>query len=231
LARNYLSSLLKDEADFQLLAEFGDGRTAADAIVEHRPDLLFLDVCMPAMGGIDIFNSLPAGISPEVVFVTAYDRYAVQAFEAQALDYLLKPFRRERFQTTMDRIRRKLLAPAAAASQRMHIAVKCGDRIVIVRLDELDYVRAAANYVQMHVAGRIYEVRETMNTMEMRLPADRFLRVHRSYMVNLSMVQEFYPVGGGEYMIALRTGKELPVGPTYPAAIRQALALTSTSAH
>jgi two-component system, LytTR family, response regulator len=167
-----------------------------------------------------------------VVFITAYDQYAVQAFEAQALDYLPKPFRRERFQKTMDRIRRRLITSPAMARPgvpRMDpgldsIAVKCSDRIVIVRLDELDYVRAAANYVRLHVAGRVYEVRETMGNMEIRLPSNRFIRVHRSFMVNLGRMQELCPVGGGEYMIMLRSGKELPVGPTYPAAIRHALA-------
>lgn len=231
LARNYLTSLLKDETDFVLTGEFADGRAAARAIIDHRPDLVFLDVQMPAMSGLDLLCSLPSRATPEVVFITAYDRYAVQAFEAQALDYLLKPFRRERFQATLDRIRRKLVAPRAITRigmlriepTREHIAVKCGDGIVIVRYDELDYVRAAANYVQLHVAGRIVEVREKISTTEMRLPADRFLRVHRSYVVNLGLVQELFPVGGGEYMIRLRSGKELPVGPTYPAAIRQAL--------
>jgi two-component system, LytTR family, response regulator len=232
LARNYLTSLLRDETDFELAGEFSDGRAAAHAIVEQRPHLVFLDVRMPDMSGLDILSSLPATASPAVVFITAYDHYAVQAFEAQALDYLLKPFRRERFQKTMDRIRRRLVAPPAMARlgvPRMdpaldRIAVKCGDRIVMVRLDELDYVRAAANYVKLHVAGRVHEVRETMSTMEMRLPSNRFVRVHRSYMVNLGSMQELCPVGGGEYMITLRSGKELPVGPTYPAAVRQALA-------
>jgi two-component system LytT family response regulator len=224
--------LLREEIDFELAGEFGDGCAAAHAIAEQRPDLVFLDVRMPALSGLDILSSLPVAASPEVVFITAYDGYAVQAFEAQALDYLLKPFRRERFQKTLDRIRRRLVAPAAMVRPgvtptdfvRDRIAVKCGDRIVIVRLDELDYVRAAANYVQLHVGGKIHEVRETMSIMEMRLPAGRFLRIHRSYVVNLGSVQELCPVGGGEYMITLRSGKELPVGPTYPAAIRQALA-------
>ena len=231
LARLNLSSLLEAETDFELAGEFGDGRAAARAIAEQRPDLVFLDVQMPAMSGLEIIDALPADASPEVVFVTAHDRYAVQAFDAQALDYLLKPFRRERFQETLDRIRRRFNPTPAAALHGMsciepdleRIAVKCGDRIVVVRLDELDYVRAAANYVQLHVAGRIHEVREKISTMEMRLPAGRFLRVHRSYLVNLGLVQEMYPVGGGEYMIVLRNGKELPVGPTYPAAIRRAL--------
>jgi two-component system, LytTR family, response regulator len=232
LARNYLSSLLQRETDFELAGEFGDGRAAANAIVEHRPDLVFLDVHMPSMNGLDVLNALPPEASPEVVFITAYDSYAVQAFEARALDYLLKPFRRERFQETVARIRRKLGASrgmtrpglSGADPARERIAVKCGDRLVIVRLDDLDYVRAAANYVQLHVGGRVHEVREKISTMEMRLPADRFLRVHRSFLVNLDRVQELCPVGGGEYMITLRNGKELPVGPSYPAAIRRVLA-------
>jgi two-component system LytT family response regulator len=234
LARDYLKSLLRDESDFELTGEFGEGRAAAHAIVQQGPDLVFLDVRMPVMSGMDILKSLPATVSPEFVLITAYDRYAVQAFEAQALDYLLKPFRRERFQKTMDRIRTRLIRPAGTRPEGPgfypgpdSMTVKCGDRIVIVRLDELDYVRAAANYVRLYVAGTVYEVRETMNTIEMRLPANRFIRVHRSYVVNLGSLQELRPVGGGEYMITLRNGKELPVGPTYPAAIRQALA-TST---
>jgi two-component system LytT family response regulator len=103
------------------------------------------------------------------------------------------------------------------------MVVKCGDRIVFVPLDELQYIRAAANYVQLHLAAHVYEVREKISTMALRLPVDRFLRIHRSYVVNLAAVQELYPVGGGEYMMALRGGKQLPVGPTYPPAIRCAL--------
>jgi two-component system LytT family response regulator len=231
LARLNLSSLLEAEPDFELAGEFADGRSAASAICEQRPDLVFLDVQMPNASGLEVIGSLAADRSPLVVFVTAHEHYAVQAFEAQALDYLLKPFRRERFHATLDRVRSRFATPPRFATAQAQVErspdrmiVKCGDRVVVVPFDELAYVRAAANYVQLHLADRTYDVREKISTMELRLPADRFLRVHRSYLVNLTALQELYPVGGGEYMIALRNGKQLPVGPTYPSSIRRALA-------
>jgi two-component system LytT family response regulator len=230
LARLNLASLLAAEPDFEVTGECSDGRSAADAIVELRPDLVFLDVQMPNLDGLAVLDALPADSSPVVVFVTAHDRYAVTAFEAQALDYLLKPFRRERFRATLDRVRRKLDAAGAgmgtAAAGRLpdRMIVKSGGRVVLIPFGELTYVRAAANYVELHLIDRSVEVREKISTMESRLPSDQFLRVHRSYLVNLTAVQELYPVGGGEYMIALRNGKQLPVGPTYPPSIRRALA-------
>ncbi len=233
LARLNLATLLAAEEDFEVVGEYADGRCAADAIVEQCPHLVFLDVQMPGLDGLAVLDTLPADRSPVVVFVAAHDRYAVQAFEAQALDYLLKPFRRERFHTTLDRVRRKLAGTGAryetpASGRGGHtpdrMLVKSGGRVVVVAFDELAYVRAAANYVQLHVADRTYEVREKISTMQARLPPHRFLRVHRSYLVNLTAVQELYPIGGGEYMIALRNGKQLPVGSTYPSVIRRALA-------
>jgi len=232
LARLNLSRLLAAEPDFELTGEFADGRCAASAIAQLAPDLVFLDVQMPNANGLDVIGGLPRDRAPAVVFVTAHERYAVQAFEAQALDYLLKPFRRERFLATLNRVRLRLAAPgaprAAAAPDDIEagpdcMIVKCRDRVVVVPFDELAYVRAAANYVQLHLADRTYDVREKISTMESRLPAHRFVRVHRSYLVNLSAVLELYPVGGGDYMIGLRNGKQLPVGPTYPSSIRHAL--------
>jgi len=236
LARLHLSSLLQDESDFEIAGVFADGQQAAEAIGRQRPDLVFLDVQMPALSGLDLALAIASASSPAIVFVTAHERYAVQAFETQALDYLLKPFRRERFRQTLERARRRFgllrqtpdpgrLDATAAAAER--IAVKCGDRIVLVELRQLAYVRAAANYVQLYVGDRIYEVREKISSMQQQLPAERFVRVHRSYLVNLEAVLEMYPVGGGEYMIGLRNGKQLPVGPTYPAAIRRLLAESS----
>jgi two-component system, LytTR family, response regulator len=235
LARLNLTSLLAEEEDIELAGEYGNGRTAAEAISEHRPDLVFLDIQMPNMSGLEAIELLPADVRPIVVFVTAFDRYAVPAFDVQALDYLLKPFRRERFKQTLNRVRSHLSERGGIREPSMptpqagggrapdRIAVKCGDRLVFVEVDELEYVRAAANYVQLHAGDRVYDVREKISAMQARLPADRFLRVHRSYLVNLAAVLELYPIGGGDYMIALRSGRQLPVGPTYPPSIRRSL--------
>jgi two-component system LytT family response regulator len=230
LARLHLQSLLQGEPDFEVSGIFADGRSAAEAIGEQQPDLVFLDVQMPALSGMELACAMAPGAAPTIVFVTAHDQYAVQAFETQALDYLLKPFRRERFKATLERARRHFGAspqafpPGGAAGAVLdRIAVKCGDRMVLVALDELLFVRAAANYVQLHVGDRVYDVRAKISAMQLLLPSDRFLRIHRSYLVNLAAVLEMYPVGGGDYMVALRNGRQLPVGPTYPVSIRRSL--------
>jgi two-component system, LytTR family, response regulator len=229
LARRRLSTLLDVEPDFEVVGQCGDGRSAVGLITRLAPDLVFLDVQMPGMTGFEVLEALPVECTPAVVFVTAYDHFAIKAFDAQAIDYLLKPFRRERFQASLQRVRRgmlpsapQVLASFGAASDRL--VVKSGERLVFVPFDELEYIRAAANYVKLHLGQEICEVREAMAAMELRLPSERFVRIHRSYIVNLSAVRELYHAGGGEYLIRLRSGRELPVGPTYPALIRAALA-------
>lgn len=229
LARKNLLSLLAGEADFEMAGECADGRSAVKSIVALEPDLVFLDVQMPGMNGFEVLEALRHERLPAVVFVTAFDQFAVKAFDAQAIDYLLKPFRRQRFQETLTRVRRglvsrnagQLLASSRAAPDRM--VVKCGDRLVFVPYEELDYIRASANYVRLHVGRTTYEVRETIAAMESRLPAGRFVRIHRSFIVNLSTVRELYHAGGGEYLVILRSDKQLPVGSSYASVIRDAL--------
>jgi two-component system LytT family response regulator len=229
LARHHLSSLLSEENDFEIAGECGDGRSAVHLIGELAPDLVFLDVQMPVMGGFEVLDQLPAGCQPAVIFVTAFDQFAVRAFDAQAVDYLLKPFRRERFQASLDRVRRGLVGrggplPAACATvEPDRMVVKSGDRLIFLPFGELDFLRAAGNYVRIHVGSKSYDVRETITTVESRLPPDRFVRIHRSYIVSLAAILELYPSGGGEYMLALRGGRQLPIGPSYPPLIRQAL--------
>jgi two-component system LytT family response regulator len=228
LARRSLSSLLEAESDFDVVGECADGRAALAAIVRHEPDVMFLDVQMPEMDGFSLLGGLGGVRAPVVIFVTAYEQFAVRAFEAQALDYLMKPFRRDRFQASLERVRRHFgaheVGQALAASRPPdRVAVKCGDRLVFVSLDSLDYVRAAANYVRLHVGETTYEVRERMTTMETRLPRDRFMRIHRSYIVNLAALKELYRAGDGEYLVTLRSGRHLPVGPSYTSLIRAAL--------
>jgi two-component system LytT family response regulator len=229
LSRRSLSSLLEAESDFEVVGECADGRSALAAIVRREPDLIFLDVQMPEMDGFGLLGELGGVRAPVVIFVTAYEQFAVRAFEAQALDYLMKPFRRDRFQASLERVRRHFGTPEFGQSPPAsrppdRVAVRCGDRLVFVSLDSLDYVRAAANYVRLHVGETTYEVRERMTTMEMRLPRERFMRIHRSYIVNLAALKELCRAGDGEYLVTLRGGRHLPVGPSYTPLIRAALA-------
>jgi two-component system LytT family response regulator len=228
LARRSLSSLLEAESDFEVVGECADGRSALAAIVRREPDVMFLDVQMPEMDGFSLLKELGGERVPAVIFVTAYEKFAVRAFEAQALDYLMKPFRRDRFQAALERVRRHFGAselgqalPGSRPPDRM--AVKCGDRLVFITLDSLDYVRAAANYVRLHVGEINYEVRERMTDMETRLPRERFIRIHRCYIVNLAALKDLYRAGDGEYLVTLRSGRRLPVGPKYTSLIRAAL--------
>jgi two-component system, LytTR family, response regulator len=229
LARQHLSSLLSRESDIEVVGECGDGITAVETLTSLRPDLVFLDIRMPRLGGFEVLESLGGDCRPMVIFVTAFDQFAVRAFEAQALDYLLKPFHRERFHAALERVRRgagtfpgrEQLAALRSEPDRM--VVKSGDRLIFVPFDELEFMRAAANYVTLHFAGKTCEVRETLTAMEARLPAQRFIRIHRSYIVNLGAIVEVFPAGGGEYMLSLKSGRQLPVGPSYPATIRDAL--------
>jgi two-component system LytT family response regulator len=237
LARLNLSTLLQEEGDFEVVGECADAPSAAEAIARLGPQLLFLDVQMPGMDGFELLEALRAeaeheGAPMAIVFVTAHAQFAVQAFEAQALDYLLKPFRRERFEATLERVRQHLANPPTPAGREDtpltiepdRMVVKSGHKLVFIPFDELEVVRAAANYVTLQFGrNETLDVREKIGVLAQRLPAARFLRIHRSYIVNLAQLRALYPVGGGEYMAALRNGRELPVGPSYPAAIRRAL--------
>jgi two-component system LytT family response regulator len=231
LARRNLSSLLDLEPDFALVGECSEGQAALEAIATLRPDLVFLDIQMPMLDGFGVLGGVRPERMPLVVFVTAYDQFAVKAFEAQALDYLLKPFRRERFRATLERVRRSIAArdsnPTQSADAVQSMIVKCRDRLAFVHFDSLEFIRAAANYVQLHLGDAMYEVRERIAVMEERLPANRFLRIHRSYIVNIAAVKELCAAGGGEFMVCLRRGRELPVGPNYVAAVHKALLMAN----
>ncbi|MBV8803949.1 MAG: LytTR family transcriptional regulator DNA-binding domain-containing protein [Sinobacteraceae bacterium] len=236
LARRNLSFLLDLEPDFEVIGECDEGESALRAIEETHPDLVFLDIQMPRLDGFQVLGGVPRERMPLIVFVTAYDQFAVQAFEAQALDYLLKPFRRERFRASLDRVRRTIAARDGGARDTgaeqppppaQSMIVKCRDRLAFVSFDSLEFVRAAANYVHLHLSDATYEVRERMSVMEERLPADRFLRIHRSYIVNIAAIRELYAAGGGEYMVSLRGGRQLPVGPSYVEAVHGRLLTTN----
>lgn len=228
LARRALASLLEPEGDFEVVGECADGRSAIKAIASLRPDLVFLDVQMPGMNGFEVLDAIGQEDLPAVIFVTAYDQFAVRAFDVRALDYLLKPFRGDRFQQALERVRRGHFDGAGRQRGSLQLAsdrmvVRSGGRLIFVLFDELEYIRAAANYVILHAAGARYQVRETISAMESSLPQARFVRIHRSYIANLDAIRELYHGGGGEYLVVLRGGRSLPVGPNYPQVIRRAL--------
>jgi two-component system LytT family response regulator len=237
-ARRRLRALLSAEPDVEVAGECGDGLQAVEQIRVLRPDVVFLDVQMPEAGGFDVVEAVGPHRMPAVVFVTAYDEFALRAFEVHALDYLLKPYDRERFAATLRHVRARLGGPELAPkllslldgsrprpAYLERIPVRSGSRIQLLPVAELDYLQADDNYVRLHASGRSHLVRETLGAMEARLDPDRFLRVHRSLIVNLSCITELEPLFSGEYVLTLRDGTRLTTGRSYRARLQEALSL------
>ena len=242
LGRERLRMLLRAEDWVDLVAECEDGMEAIAAIQTLQPDLVFLDVQMPRASGFDVIQSVGASRMPAVVFVTAYDHYALKAFDVRALDYLLKPFDRERFQQALARARqqlqrgsdgdleRKLLALVHDLKGATHAAdrfvLKSGGRVYFVRTDEIDWIEAAGNYVKLHVGEHTHLLRETMTAIEAQLDPDVFFRIHRCHIVNIERVLELQPWFNGEYVVLLRTGARLTLSRGYREKIQQKLGST-----
>ncbi len=229
LARQRLRTLLQRESDVDVVAECGDGEQAVAAIAEHRPDLVFLDVQMPLLDGFDVLESLEPEERPVVVFVTAYDQYALRAFEVHALDYLLKPFDRDRFQKTMQRVRAELQRGNRGADPRLtslleevktrkpaeRLLIKSSGRVYFLRVEDIDWIEAAGNYARLHAGSEMHLLRETMNGLETRLDAQKFLRIHRSTIVNIERIKELHPWFHGDYQVVLHDGTELTLSRSY----------------
>jgi two-component system LytT family response regulator len=231
IARERVLSLLQQEDDVEVIGECGDGAQAVSAIQHHAPDLVFLDVQMPGVDGFGVIEAVGTEKMPTVIFVTAYDEYALRAFEVHALDYLLKPFGRDRFQEALTHVRdslerrragdlgRRLLAlvndikPERPKLERL--VVKSGGRVFFLRTDEIDWIEAAGNYVRLHLGDESHLFRETMNRMEARLDPKRFVRIHRSRIVNTERIKELQPWFNGEYVVILRNGMRLPLSRGY----------------
>jgi two-component system LytT family response regulator len=231
LARERLRTLLEDERGFELAGEAHDVPSAVAAIQKLSPDLVFLDVQMPRGTGFDVIDAVGAQRMPSVIFVTAYDRYALKAFDVHALDYLLKPFDRERFRQSLGRARqhlernnrgeieRRLLAlvkdlrPGGARQDRF--VVKSGGRVFFVRTEEIDWIEAAGNYVRLHVGSDTHLFRETMTAVEQRLDPDVFFRIHRCHIVNMERVRELQPWFNGEFVVFLQNGTRLTLSRGY----------------
>jgi two-component system LytT family response regulator len=224
LARQRLRRLLEADADIAILGECSDGQTAVTELRDLRPDLVFLDVQMPVLDGFGVIQALAGTALPVVIFVTAHDRYALKAFEVHALDYLLKPFDKARFAAALDRAKAQVRQGSAAAlNERLaemlqsapgrrgpeRLMVKSGGRIYFVRIEDIDWIEAAGNYVRLHVANEDHLLRETLSALEKRLDPARFVRIHRSTIVNLDRIREIQPAFHGDYVIVLQDGKEL----------------------
>ena len=240
LARERVLSLLQQEVDVEVVGECSDGGQAVAAIEEQSPDLVFLDVQMPGCDGFEVLKHISPERMPTVIFVTAYDEYALRAFEVHALDYLLKPFGRDRFQQTLRHARealesrragdlgRRLLAMVhdiKPEPQRVErLVVKSGGRVFFMRTDEIDWIEAAGNYVRLHLKEQSHLFRETMNQMESRLDPERFFRIHRSRIVNTEHIKELQPWLNGEYVVVLQNGTELRLSRSYRERLEERLA-------
>jgi two-component system, LytTR family, response regulator len=225
---------LRGEADLEVIGECGDGAAAIDAITGLAPDLVFLDIQMPEVGGFDVVEAIGVARMPAVVFVTAYDEHALRAFDVHAVDYVLKPIDRHRFRTAVERARRRLAHAPGQLDRRIaaalgelgrpahdyakRLAIKGDGRVILVDVDEVDRLEAAGNYVEVHSGARHHLVRETMASLEARLDPARFVRVSRSSIVNADRVRELQPMFNGDFVVVLRDGTKVAGSRRYRAA-------------
>ena len=226
IARRAIVRLLREDSQIELLGECGDGASAVAAIRNQSPDLVFLDIQMPAMTGLDVVATIGAERMPATVFVTAFEQYAVRAFDANAVDYLVKPFSRERFATMLQRAKARLAAgdgreqSAAQILQALEalrqrdeyldrLPVRDGERVVLVPVDDIVWIKASGNTVLIHLADRVHELRETMGTLAAKLDPRHFVRVHRSAIINARRVATIHPWFNGHHVVTMDTGQQL----------------------
>ncbi|MBC7899634.1 MAG: response regulator [Saprospiraceae bacterium] len=231
LARDRVKRFLRDETEISLVGECGNGAEAILAIQNEKPDLVFLDIQMPEKNGFEVIKSFEAETLPTIIFVTAYDQYALQAFDVHAIDYLLKPFNRERLHRAVSRARQdvehKRLGNlderlssllAGLKSERKYLerlVVKSVGRVFFLKADEIDWIEASGNYVKLHIGRESHMIRETMNGIETKLDPDKFLRIHRSTVVHIDRIKELHPMFSGDYAVILRNGTELALSRNY----------------
>jgi two-component system LytT family response regulator len=231
LARDRVKRFLRDVGDIKIIGECGNGKEAIAAITEQQPDLVFLDIQMPEKNGFEVVKALDPNTMPAVIFVTAYDQYALQAFDVHALDYLLKPFNRERLHRAVsharDQLERRNLGDlderlasliADLRGQKKYLerlVVKSVGRVFFLKVEEIDWIEAAGNYVNLHVGRESHMIRETMNGIAAKLDPDKFLRIHRSTVVHIDRIKELHPMFSGDYAVILRNGTELALSRNY----------------
>lgn len=231
LSRERVKRFLADERDIEIIAECTDGFEAVEAIRELKPDLVFLDVQIPELDGFGVLEQIGTQNLPAIIFITAYDTHALKAFEFHALDYLLKPYNQERFRQAVERARVQLQSinldktdnQIAALLERVtshrkyldRIMVKTSGRIFFVRVAEIKWISAEGNYLGLHVGTEKHLLRETMNNLSARLDPQKFVRIHRSTLVNLDSIKELQPMFGGDYIVTLHGGTQLTLSRSY----------------
>lgn len=231
LARERILLMLEGESDIEVIGQCANGSEAVQAIRAHRPDLLFLDVQMPEMDGFAVLQAVDRAALPAIIFVTAFDQYAVRAFDFHALDYLLKPFDRERFQSALSRARQQLknrpagafdarlaalleqLRPAQSYAERF--SIRSGSQIYFVKVAEIKWIGAAGNYVTLYAGKQEHLLRETMNSVQARLDPDKFFRIHRSTIINIEFVRELQAGFHGDYTVIMQDGTQLTMSRNY----------------
>ena len=225
LARTKLRFLLQSEAGINVIAECSDCEQTVQAVNCYKPDLLMLDVQMPGPDGFHVLRAIPPDHMPMVVFTTAYDQYALQAFEAHALDYLLKPFDQERLHRAIERVHtefvktgdreitRRILDYLAKGQidspAEKRLIIRAGGRVVFLDVDEIEWIDADANYVKLNAGKNTYVLRQSIGNLSQRLNPNQFVRIHRSTIVNVQKIKELQPCNSGEYIVVLRNGKQL----------------------
>ena len=232
LARERIRKLLEADAEIEIAGEASNGLDAVKLVQKEKPALIFLDVQMPELDGFGVLEKLAREKLPAIIFVTAHDKFALKAFEVHAIDYLLKPFDRARFQIALQRAKEKIQQTSATekVDQRFshliadlrsetklpdRLAVKIEGRILVLKIDDLDWIEADGNYVKLHVGKDCHLMRETLSALETRLPAQNFFRVSRSAIVNADRIKELQPMFHGDHILLLRDGTRVTLSRNY----------------
>jgi two-component system LytT family response regulator len=232
LARKFIRRMLEKHPSVEIAGECGNGREAVDRIRAEKPDLVFLDVQMPEMDGFMTLETLNPENLPQIVFVTAYEQYAIRAFEIHALEYLLKPFDQPRFDKAMSRVNEKFANRDQAQTERKQIAallenvarkspylerlvVKTGGRIIFLKTGEVDWIQADDKYAHLHTGHKSYLVRQTLGVLEAQLDPQKFVRIHRSAIVNIERIKELQPMFTGDHTVVLENGTKLTLSRSY----------------
>lgn len=241
LLRERVRTLLAEYGDIELIGECRDGQEAVNMILAEQPDLIFLDIQMPELDGFEVIKAISDEYLPAIVFITAFDEYAIRAFEVNAIDYLLKPINESRFKQAIERTIDRLKEPythkpdydrnllnliaglRASQSYTSRFVVRSGSKLSFVRASDVDWIDVADNYVRLHVSGREHLVRDTLKSVESQLNPEIFVRVHRSIIINLDRVESVEPYFHGEYVITIKDGARIRTSRSYSERLRTLL--------